>query len=289
MKIIRIVPLLATLPWAHSQAIEVAPGDYEPLPAGADAVALYYQHAERKALYADGDRVSDNARLKSDVGILRYIHAVGLAENLVWEPQVLLPFGYLNASGDVGALGDTHGIGDPILAAPLKWTLPTTHGDIFSLAPYLFVPVGSYDKDDALNLGENRWRATLQAAYIHRFTPRLALDTVAEASWVSSNNDFGPAGVKLEEDTRYEYQMALRYALTEKTSVALGGGYVTGAATTVDGVDQHNRLSTSYGRLTVSHFIEPTLQVQAQLGQDFEVEEGFKERARLNLRILKVF
>lgn len=289
MKVSRIVLLLGLVPFAKSQAIEVAPGDFEPLPAGADAVLFYYQHADRKALYDDGHKVSDNARLKTDVGILRYIHAIGLADNLSWEPQILLPFGYMKASGDVGALGDTHGIGDPIITAPLKWTLPTANKDVFALAPYLYIPVGSYDRKDGLNLGENRWRATLQAAYIHRFSERWALDTVAEASWVSSNNDYGPAGVKLEENTRYEYQTSLRYAWSPSTTLAIGGGYVTGAATTVDGVDQHNRLATSYGRLTVTHFIEPTLQVQAQIGQDFEVEEGFKERARLNLRILKVF
>lgn len=289
MKLSRTVLVLGVMPFASSQAIEVAPGDFQPLPAGADAVLLYYQHAERAALYQHGHKVSGDAKLSTDIGILRYIHAIGLAENLSWEPQVLLPFGYMNASGDVGGLGDTHGIGDPTITAPLKWTLPTAHKDVFSVAPYLSIPLGSYDKHDGLNLGENRWRATLQSAYIHNFSERWALDMVAEASWASRNDDFGPAGLTLEEDTRYEYQASLRYAWSPSTTLAIGGGHVTGAATTVDGIDQHDRLSTSYGRLTVTHFIEPTLQVQAQLGRDFEVEQGFEERARLNLRLLKVF
>ena len=289
MKLSRVVLVLGMLPFVKSQAIEVAPGDFEPLPAGANALLFYYQHADRSELYQNGHKASDNAKLKSDVGILRYIHAIGLAENLSWEPQILLPFGYLNASGDVGALGDAHGVGDPIVTAPLKWTLPTANKDVFALAPYLYIPVGNYDKNDALNLGENRWRATLQAAYIHHFSAQWALDTVADASWVSSNNDYGPTGAKLEENTRYEYQAAVRYNWAPTTTLALGGGYVSGAATTVDGVDQHDGVSTSYARFTVTHFVDPTLQIQAQLGKDIEVEQGFKEAARLNLRVLKVF
>lgn len=281
--------VLGMLPFLKSQAIELAPGDFEPLPVGADALVIYYQHTDRSELYQNGHKVSDNAKLSSDVGILRYIHAVGVSENLTWQPQILLPFGYLNASGDVGGLGDAHGAGDPILAAPLFWKLPTANNDVFALAPYLSIPVGSYDKNDALNLGENRWRATLQAAYIHHFSAQWALDTIAEASWISDNDEYGATSAKLEENTRYEYQAAVRYNWTPSTTFAVGGGYVTGAATTVDSVDQHDGVSTSYARFTVTHFIEPSLQIQAQLGKDIEVEQGFKEGARLNLRILKVF
>ncbi|RTY78725.1 transporter [Pseudomonas veronii] len=289
MKLSHCLLVLGMLPFFKSQAIELAPGDFEPLPAGANALLLYYQHADRSELYQNGHEVSDNSKLGTDIGILRYIHSIGLTENLTVSPQVLLPFGQINASGDIGALGDTKGVGDLIVTAPLKWVLPTANKDVFGLAPYLSFPTGSYDKNDALNLGENRWRATLQAAYIHHFSEKWALDTVADASWVSANNEFGPSGAKLEEGTRYEYQTSLRYNWTPSTTLAIGGGYVTGAATKVDGIDQHDGLSTSYGRLTVTHFIEPTLQIQAQLGKDIEVEQGFKEGTRLNLRLLKLF
>ena len=106
---------------------------------------------------------------------------------------------------------------------------------------------------------------------------------------MSTNNDYGRTSAKLEENTRYEYQAAVRYNWTPSTTFAVGAGYVTGAATRVDGVDQHDGLSTSYGRFTLTHFIDPTLQLQAQLGRDIQVEQGFKEGARLNLRVLKVF
>lgn len=124
MKLSRMVLVLGMLPFVKSQALEVAPGDFEPLPAGANAVLFYYQHAQRSDLYQDGHRTSDNAKLSSDVGILRYIHAVGLSENLSWEPQILLPFGYMNASGDTGSLGDTHGVGDRFSPPPSSGRYP---------------------------------------------------------------------------------------------------------------------------------------------------------------------
>lgn len=270
-------------------ALEIAPGDYEPIPPGMTAFLTYFQHAERSDLYRNGRKVSDDFKLRSDVAILRTIHSIGLGDNLVVQPQFILPYGHLHASGDAAALGETTGTGDLILGAPFIWTLSNAGKDIFSLAPFFYLPTGSYDKNDDLNLGENRWRFLLQAVYTHHFSETWALDTAADVSWVTNNDDYGPNGQTLEQKSRYEYQGHLRYNLTPQTTLAVGGGYIYGARSSVDGVDQHDVTRTTYARLTVTHFIEPTLQVQAQIGQDLDVEQGPKEEARLNLRLTKLF
>lgn len=272
-----------------AHGLEIAAGDYEPLPAGMNALLLYYQHSQSSDFYSQGRKVSDDFKLKTDVSLLRYIHSIGLSDTAVIEPQFILPYGHLHASGDASALGQTSGTGDLILGAPVKWTLGTVNKDVFSLGPYLYLPTGSYDKDDALNLGENRWKFLLQAAYIHHFNAQWALDTAADVTWHKRNTDFGPEGNTLRQKARYEYQAYLRYNLSPQTQFALGGGRIEGGSTSVSGDDQDDRLGSTYVRFSATQMLTPSVQIQAVLGRDVEVEQGFKEGARLNVRIAKLF
>jgi len=40
---------------------------------------------------------------------------------------------------------------------------------------------------------------------------------------------------------------------------------------------------------TYATFVDPTVQLQVQAGQDISVENGFEEDTRVNIRVLKVF
>ncbi|KTB79325.1 phenol degradation protein meta [Pseudomonas syringae ICMP 13102] len=272
-----------------ARALEITAGDYEPLPVGMNALLVYAQHAESSDFYSNGHKVSDDFRLKTDVSLLRYIHSFALSNNAVIEPQFILPYGHLKAGGEASALGQTTGAGDLILGAPVKWTLATANKDVFSVAPYLYLPTGSYENDDTLNLGENRWRLLLQAAYIHHFNARWALDTAADVSWFSDNDDYGSGSDTLEQKTRYEYQAYLSYNVSPQTRFAVGGGHIDGGENRVGGVNQDDQLSTTYLRVSATHMLTPSIQVQAVLGRDVEVEEGFREKSRLNLRLAKLF
>ncbi|AAY35079.1 transporter [Pseudomonas syringae] len=272
-----------------THALEITAGDYEPLPVGMNALLVYAQHAESSDFYSNGQKVSDDFRLKTDVSLLRYIHSFALSNNAVIEPQFILPYGHLKAGGEASALGQTTGAGDLILGAPVKWTLATANKDVFSVAPYLYLPTGSYENDDTLNLGENRWRLLLQAAYIHHFNARWALDTAADVSWFSDNDDYGSGSDTLAQKTRYEYQAYLSYNVSPQTRFAVGGGHIDGGENRVGGVNQDDQLSTTYLRVSATHMLTPSIQVQAVLGRDVEVEEGFREKSRLNLRLAKLF
>ncbi|MCF5029010.1 transporter [Pseudomonas syringae] len=272
-----------------THALEITAGDYEPLPVGMNALLVYAQHAESSDFYSNGHKVSDDFRLKTDVSLVRYIHSFALSNNAVIEPQFILPYGHLKAGGEANALGQTTGAGDLILGAPVKWTLATANKDVFSVAPYLYLPTGSYENDDTLNLGENRWRLLLQAAYIHHFNARWALDTAADVSWFNDNDDYGSGSDTLAQKTRYEYQAYLSYNVSPQTRFAVGGGHIDGGENRVGGVNQDDQLSTTYLRVSATHMLTPSIQVQAVLGRDVEVEEGFREKSRLNLRLAKLF
>ncbi len=81
----------------------------------------------------------------------------------------------------------------------------------------------------------------------------------------------------------------LRYILSPATTLYAGIGYYWGGETKVNGVAQSDKLKTTSARLTATHFIDQATQLPAQLGQDVSVENGLKEKARINLRFAKIF
>lgn len=287
MKKLSYMPL-ALLLAGQAYAIEVTPGDYEQLPAGTNLGLLYYQHATTDRLYAGGHKAVSNFQVRSDIGILRLIHVFGLSDTLTVDPQVLLPFGRVKGSGNASTLGSANGTGDLIFAAPLRWRLNAAR-DIFAITPYLYAPTGSYDRDDALNLGENRWKLDLQTAYVKHFNDKWAMDLVADAIWYGANDDYGAGSVRREQRVGYETQVMGRYQLTAATSLGVGLGRSWGGENRIDGIEQDDRAERTNLRLTAATFFTPKDQLQVQLGRDLAVENGTREDLRVNLRLLHLF
>lgn len=284
----RLLLLAALLPALPAQAVEVAPGDYEQLPAGSTVGLIYYQHSSTDALYSQGRKSSSDFNLTSNIGMLRLLHVYRLSDRVTIDPQFLVPFGHVSGNGDASAMGSASGIGDLILTAPIKYRLNDAR-DTLSATAYLYVPTGDYDKNDALNLGENRWKVDFQAAYIKHFTENWALDLVGDVIWYGDNKDFGSSSSRLEQDVSYSAQIMGRYMPDPTTDFGIGFGHNWGGETQVDGVDQDNRLETTNLRLTASKFVTPKDQVQLQLGRDLSVDNGAREDFRMNLRYVRVF
>lgn len=275
--------------WAFpARALDVDAGDYTALPPGTNLGVLYLQHAERKKLYSNGDAVLSNARLDSDVGILRGVHYTTLGGYTV-DPQFLLPFGRLDAGGDIAALGDRTGIADLIVAMTVWVHNDPKNKSYFGITPFIWLPTGSYDKDRPLNLGENRWKAALQFGYITPLSDKVTLDLVGDATWYGENDEFGPTRASLKQDVSYQVQTHFRYHINQATHLGFLYSHTWGGETEVDGVKQDDRLNNGKVAVSVGHFFTPTMQGQAALGRDVKVESGFKEDWRLNLRLLKVF
>jgi hypothetical protein len=272
-----------------AHALEVTAGDYEIYPAGVNIGLLYYQHAERSDLYSNGNKVSSNFNLKSDIGLIRYIRPIGLSDTATLDLNVILPFGELKASGDASVLGKASGVADLIVGAPVKFLLDPTTKDAFSVGTFVYLPTGNYDNAKPLNLGENRWKGLLQLAYVGHFGSTWALDAVGDVLVHGKNDKFGPTHATLKQDPRFEVQGHLRYILSPATALSAGIGHYWAGETEVNGVARNDKLKTTYARLTATHFIDQTTQLQAQLGQDVSVESGLKERARINLRFAKIF
>jgi hypothetical protein len=284
----RYLPLAALLSILQAQAVEVSPGDYEQRPGGATLGVVYYQHASTDAFYAQGNKASSDFNLTSDIGILRLLHVYQLSDRLTIEPQFLVPFGRVSGSGDASSMGDTNGIGDLILTAPLIYRLNDAK-DTLGATIYLSAPTGSYKRDDALNLGENRWKVDVQAGYIKHFSDKWAIDLVGDAIWYGDNDDYTANSTRLEQDVSYAAQLMGRYMPDPTTAFAIGFGHTWGGETKIAATLQDNKADTTNVRLTATKFVTPKDQVQLQLGRDLAAENGTKEDFRMNLRYVRVF
>lgn len=271
-----------------AQAVDMDAGDYTALPPGTNLAMGYYQFATRDALYSDGNKAPINAGLDSHIGILRGVHFTEIGGFTV-DPQFLLPIGKLEGKDDTSSLGDASGIGDLTLAATV-WLLNEPESNTyFGITPFVYAPTGSYDQKDALNLGENRWRYALQAGYITGLTPKISLDLAGDVTFYGENDKYGAAKATLKQDPSYQLQSFFRYHMTSQWDLRAGLSHTLGGETSVDGVDQGDRMSYTKMTLGTAWFATPSLQLLANYGRDLSVKNGFKEKHRINLRVLKAF
>lgn len=274
---------------SHSTfAVDVDAGDYTALPAGTNLAMLYYQDASRDELYSGGNKVAGDYSLASDVGILRGVHFTEIGEYIV-DPQFLLPFGMLDAGKDIAALGEESGVGDLILAATVWLVNKPKDNTYFGITPFIYLPTGTYDNKEGLNLGENRYKFALQAGYITNLTDDISLDLVADVMLYGENDEFGATKETMKQEASFQLQAFLRYKMNPGWDFRVGLSQTFGGETEVNGAKMNDAAEITKINVGTSYFVTPSVQLLASYGRDLAVENGFSEDNRLNLRVLKVF
>jgi hypothetical protein len=235
-------------------AIDTDPGDWTAPPPGTNLFLLYAQHANRNALYTNGQQ-TPNAKLGSDVAILRYVRPVDVS-GLIVAPQVLLPWARLRTGGVVAGLGNASSTGDLILASPIWFAkADTASRNSFSFAPYLVLPTGDYDKGQTLNIGENRWKAIFQFGGTYQLSKQIDAEGAIDATLFGKNKDFGASGADtLQQKPLYQLQGSLNWHQSPGTLFAVGLSHTLGGVQKVNGhengpdsIDFCQSLPTSVG------------------------------------------
>ena len=166
----------------------------------------------------------------------------------------LLPMGRVSATGALNQ--DSSGYGDLLIefnmhinnARPL-YNKPDQMryepGLSLNLIADLSVPIGEYDDDQIVNLGQNRWIGRVGTPIVWQLGPwvpgqRTTLEVIPSGIFFSDNNDYAPGD--LETDPMFQLGAHLTRDLDEHFWVSLDFNYITGGKSTVGG-DSGNTLN----------------------------------------------
>jgi hypothetical protein len=220
---------------------------------GSSAVPLIFQSINGNTNPFDPAHiVVPDANFDATMAIAGYARTFSLFDRSAMA-AILLPMGRI--SGDVTVAGRTFnqsasGFGDPMLEFSMTVIGPPAQKNIPDVIRYepgftlklladLALPIGEYDDDQPLNIGQNRWYGRFGLPVVWQLGPwvpgrRTTLEFLP-AVWLFGNNtDY--VGQTLETDPMFQLDAHLTRDFTEHLWGSLDAAWYSGGQATVDGV-----------------------------------------------------
>lgn len=126
----------------------------------------------------------------------------------------------LESNGTVIVDDGAGGLGDIYFGAGMAWHSPIWH---WLVALDVITPTGSYDKNDALNVGNNAWVIEPVVAVTGLFPNGLELSGKLMYSYSTKNRDFGPAGLDYQTGQAVHMDYLVSYAVTKDLKLGVTG------------------------------------------------------------------
>jgi hypothetical protein len=270
-----VIALVVT--WGSVAVAQVPPRFYWKTLTGANAVPVIYMPMNGNANPFDpAYTVAPGGRVDATVAPVGYARTLAVFNRAAWV-AVLAPMGRI--SGEVSVEGTTlsetsSGFGDPMAEfginvigkAPIR-NLPDLlrYEPGFSLDLMIDVvfPIGTYDNEQALNLGQNRWYGRVGAPIVVQVGPwvpgkRTTLEFLPSLWLFGTNDDF--VGQSLTSDPKFQLEGHLTRDFAKHLWGSLDGTWITGGAASVDGVEGEalNNIGVGY---TLGYQVNANLQV----------------------------
>jgi hypothetical protein len=209
------------------------------------------------------------------MAIMGYAHTFALGDRSAMA-AVILPMGRI--SGDASLAGRTagqsaSGFGDPTLELTVNVIGPKVQRNIPDVIRYepgfslnlladLALPIGEYNSDQALNIGQNRWYGRLGAPTVWQigdWVPgrRTTLEFLP-AVWLFGDNTDYAGGQTLKTDPLFQLDVHLTRDFTPSFWGALDFVWYNGGKATVNGV-AGEKLNNVGGGLTLGYTINQNL------------------------------
>jgi len=281
------------------QAIDPQPGDWETYPA-TNVFMGFAEHTTSSKLNNTIVGTVPDSHLDSTIGIARFMHFGQIAGH-TFGLQAILPFGTLNNAKVNGQdLSDASGISDPILAVGYWFVEDSTQKTWFSFVNFVTVPLGSYDKNKALNLGSNRWQNDIQFDVTKGFLDKWTIDVSADWIHTWDNTEAGAGHQTLRQNDTFGTYIWLSYDVTsvlrhsilpsaQGASLSLGYAGLYGGAQSLDGVRTGAAAGRQQIRMTYSQFITPSVQGLISFSHDVSATGQFQQNFGVLLRVAKLF
>ena len=262
-----------------SQALAQVPGRfYWKTLSGTNAVPLIFESISGSTNPFDFSHTvvspDSDASVDATLALTGYAHTFTLLDRSAMA-AIILPMGRI--SGDVSVAGNTvgqsaSGFGDPMLEFDINILGPKAQKNIPDALRYepgfsvdlladLALPIGEYDSNQQLNLGQNRWYGRLGAPVIWQLGPwvpgqRTTLEFLP-AVWIFGDND-DYVGQTMETDPLFQLDAHLTRDFTEHAWGALDASWYSGGQASINGVSGEKLNNLGVG-LTFGYTINDNL------------------------------
>ncbi len=262
-----------------SAIAQVPPRFYWKSLAGANAVPVIFQSLSGNANPLDPAYVVPaDASVEANVAIVGYAKMLPLFDR-TFTLALLQPMGRISGETTVAAITSNQaatGFGDPMIEAGINLIGPEAIRNIPDLLRYepgfsldlivdLAFPIGEYDSDQPLNLGQNRWYGRVGAPIVWQLGPwvpgrRTTLEVLPSVWLYSDNDDY--VGQTLSTDPMFQVETHVTRDFTEHFWGSLDATWMTGGESSVNGVagDALNNLGIG---LTLGYQINDNISLTA--------------------------
>lgn len=258
-----VLPALISLVGAAGRAGagEIEPRAYVNTPVGINFLLAGYTYSDGGLATVASSPVQD-AQLTMHSGIVAYARSLD-----VWGKSgkfdVILPYSDLSGTAMVAGQPrerNVSGFNDPRLRYSVNfYGAPALSVQEFAgyrqdvligASVQVSAPLGQYDEEKLVNLGNNRWYVKPDLGISKAWGP-VTLELSSGMFFFSSNDDYF-GGRKLEQDPVSSTQLHATYNLGRGFWAALSGTYDYGGRTTIDGVQGDNLQQNSRAGATLA-------------------------------------
>jgi hypothetical protein len=246
-----VLLLLAWLAPVSAFAQDLEPRRWTHLPVASNVAGVSYLYTSGDVLF-DPVLQLDDVTVESHSAIVSYLRtfellgATGRLDMIVpvqstrWEGRV----SGAPASRDVDGVGDPqvrlsfNFVGSPALSGAdfKQYRMDHPAHTIVGAALVGVLPLGEYDSDRLLNIGQNRFIVRPQLGVVHLRGP-WSYELTTSADFFTDNHDFF-GGNELEQDPVFAAQAHVVRTLPNNWWVSVGTAYSTGGESAINGVDK---------------------------------------------------
>ena len=271
-----VVMILVMCVFCPPQALAQVPARfYWKTLSGANAFPLIFESLNGNTNPFDpAHRVNAGADFDATMAIAGYARTFSLFDRASMA-AILLPMGRI--SGDVTVAGRSYnesanGFGDPMLEFNVNIFGPPAQKNIPDVLRYepgfsvdlladLALPIGEYDSDQPLNIGQNRWYGRLGMPIIWQLGPwvpgkRTTLEFLPAVWFFGKNDDY--VGHTLKTDPLFQLDAHLTRDITEHLWGALDGAWYYGGKSSIND-DSGEKLNNIGLGLTLGYQINDNL------------------------------
>jgi hypothetical protein len=246
----------------QSRAGEIEPRSYINTPVGINFLIGGYSYLNGDVVTEDSSPIKD-AKLAVNAEVLTYVRTL----DVLGKPgkfSVILPYSELSGSAMFrGRLRERtiSGLNDPRFGFSINFygapaLSPQEFANyqqdvIIGASVQVSPPLGQYDAEKLVNLGNNRWFVRPDIGMSKAWGP-VMLEFSTGMFFFSKNDDY-LNGKTLEQDPISSTQLHVTYNFSSGAWVALSGTYDHGGRTITDGVRDNNLLNNLRAGATLAY------------------------------------